>query len=44
VAEVTAGSVRQLDLARGSEVWVSWKAVEVEITLPAPQGGRTYPG
>ncbi len=44
VAEVTAGSVRQLGLARGSEIWASCKAVEVEITLPAPQDGRTYPG
>ena len=45
VAEVTAGSVRQLGLARGSEVWVSCKAVEVEITLPAPLGSEDrYPG
>lgn len=44
VAEVTAGSVRQLGLARGSEVWASCKAVEVEITLPASDGPRTYPG
>jgi molybdate transport system ATP-binding protein len=45
VAEVTAGSVQQLGLIRGSEVWISFKAVEVEITLPAPPGsGEKYPG
>ena len=45
VAEVTAGSVRQLGLGRGSEVWASCKAVEVEITLPAPPGTEDrYPG
>jgi molybdate transport system ATP-binding protein len=36
VAEVTAGSVQQLRLVRGSEVWISFKAVEVEISLGAP--------
>jgi molybdopterin-binding protein len=35
VAEVTAGSVRQLGLVRGSEVWTSFKAVEVEISIGA---------
>ena len=35
VAEVTEGSVRQLGLVRGSEVWTSFKAVEVEISLGA---------
>jgi len=35
VAEITAGSVRHLGLVRGSEVWVSFKAVEVEVTLGA---------
>ncbi len=35
VAEVTAGSVQQLGLVRGSEVWGSFKAVEVEISLGA---------
>lgn len=40
VAEVTAGSVQQLRLVRGSEVWVSFKAVEVEISLGAHQGSR----
>jgi molybdate transport system ATP-binding protein len=33
VAEVTAGSVEDLRLARGAEVWASFKAVEVEISL-----------
>jgi molybdate transport system ATP-binding protein len=41
VAEMTAGSVRQLGLDRGSEVWASCKAVEVEITVPAPQERQT---
>ena len=45
VAEVTAGSVRQLGLVRGSDVWASCKAVEVEITLPAHLGSEDrYPG
>jgi molybdopterin-binding protein len=35
VAEVTAGSMNQLGLARGKEVWASFKAVEVEISLGA---------
>jgi molybdate transport system ATP-binding protein len=35
VAEVTAGSVNQLGLVRGMEVWASFKAVEVEISLGA---------
>jgi molybdopterin-binding protein len=35
VAEVTAGSVQQLGLVRGSKVWASFKAVEVEISLGA---------
>jgi molybdate transport system ATP-binding protein len=35
VAEVTAGSVNQLGLVRGTEVWASFKAVEVEISLGA---------
>jgi len=35
VAEVTAGSVHQLGLVRSSEVWASFKAVEVEISLGA---------
>ena len=35
VAEVTAGSVNQLGLLRGTEVWASFKAVEVEISLGA---------
>jgi molybdopterin-binding protein len=43
VAEITAGSVRQLGLARGSEIWASCKAVEVEISLPVSPGTRTYP-
>jgi molybdate transport system ATP-binding protein len=38
VAEVTAGSVQQLGLVRGSEVWVSFKAVEVEISIGAHPG------
>jgi molybdate transport system ATP-binding protein len=37
VAEVTAGSVQQLGLVRGSDVWVSFKAVEVAISLGAYQ-------
>ena len=45
VAEVTAGSVNQLGLVRGMEVWASFKAVEVEITLPAlPGSDDKYPG
>lgn len=45
VAEVTAGSVQQLGLVRGSEIWISFKAVEVEITLPASPGSADkYPG
>ncbi len=39
VAEVTAGSVEQLGLARGAEVWTSFKAVEVEISLGAHHQG-----
>ena len=35
VAEVTTGSVNQLGLVRGSEVWASFKAVEVEISVGA---------
>jgi molybdate transport system ATP-binding protein len=33
VAEVTAGSADRLGLVRGAEVWISFKAVEVEISL-----------
>jgi molybdopterin-binding protein len=35
VAAVTAGSVNQLGLVRGTEVWAAFKAVEVEISLGA---------
>jgi molybdate transport system ATP-binding protein len=35
VAEVTVGSMNQLGLVRGTEVWASFKAVEVEISLGA---------
>jgi molybdate transport system ATP-binding protein len=35
VAEVTAGSMNQLGLVRGTEVWASFKAVEVGISLGA---------
>lgn len=35
VAEVTAGSVRELGLVRGSEIWASFKAVEVELSSGA---------
>src|SRR5438132_68578 len=35
VAEVTLGSVGRLRLAVGRDVWVSFKAVEVDIRLPA---------
>jgi molybdate transport system ATP-binding protein len=34
VAEVTTGSVQRLSLAVGSEVWASFKAVEVRLELP----------
>lgn len=33
VAEVTRGSIEQLGLTRGSQVWASFKAVEVEVSL-----------
>jgi molybdate transport system ATP-binding protein len=35
VAEITLGSVGRLGLAVGRDVWVSFKAVEVDIRLPA---------
>ena len=35
VAEVTLGSVRRLGLHEGDVVWASFKAVEVDIRLPA---------
>jgi molybdate transport system ATP-binding protein len=35
VAEVTVGSMNQLGLVRGTEVWASFKAVEVEISVGA---------
>jgi molybdate transport system ATP-binding protein len=35
VAEITLGSVGRLGLAVGQDVWVSFKAVEVDIRLPA---------
>jgi len=34
VAEVTLGSVERLGLVRGTEVWASFKAVEVTLLLP----------
>jgi molybdate transport system ATP-binding protein len=34
VAEVTLGSAHRMGLREGVEVWVSFKAVELEITLP----------
>jgi molybdate transport system ATP-binding protein len=34
VAEITLGSVSRLGLSRGSEVWASFKAVEVSVILP----------
>jgi molybdate transport system ATP-binding protein len=36
VAEVTTGSVQRLSLAVGTEVWASFKAVEVRLELPPP--------
>ena len=36
VAELTTGSVERLSLAVGTEVWASFKAVEVRLTLPHP--------
>ena len=35
VAEITVGSVERLGLAEGSAVWASFKAVEVDVRLPA---------
>ena len=35
VAEVTLGSVRRMGLREGDVVWASFKAVEVDIRLPA---------
>jgi molybdate transport system ATP-binding protein len=35
VAEVTLGSVRRLGLNEGDDVWATFKAVEVDIHLPA---------
>jgi molybdate transport system ATP-binding protein len=41
-AELTAGSVDRLGLARGAEVWISFKAVEVELDVAStPSGERT---
>jgi molybdate transport system ATP-binding protein len=34
VAEVTLGSAQRMGLREGVEVWVSFKAVELEVTLP----------
>jgi hypothetical protein len=33
IAEVTAGSVTRLGLAPGTDVWASFKAVEVSLHL-----------
>jgi len=35
VAEITRGSLARLGLAPGEEVWASFKAVEVRVTLPS---------
>jgi molybdate transport system ATP-binding protein len=40
-AELTAGSARRLRLAPGSEAWVSFKAVEVDVAVPS---GGPVPG
>jgi molybdopterin-binding protein len=34
VAEITPGSVKRLGLEVGTEVWASFKAVEVRLVLP----------
>jgi molybdate transport system ATP-binding protein len=47
VAEMTAGSARRLGIVRGTEVWASFKAVEVEISLevnPEPEPAGTLDG
>lgn len=36
VAEITLGSVQRLDLHEGTQVWASFKAVELQLRLAAP--------